>query len=1163
MNKKGYNWKSRNGKQVEIDNSATKKILVDFKYNEDKFDANNALALPSKKRKTKSIKNKSQIAEPFLSKKKKKHLEKIVEKKKKKLNRATLESNLAQVSVSQDELKQYVSFTAVQTKGLKRYLRESEASLEKNTPQEVDENNDKVIVNTLKGAKRIRLALAQEPKEKKNSTDPNILDLDESSESDDSDDESDESIEVKKSEQESCPKIENVISSVSNTSVNENKKETTKVITKGINEESKKENKKTNIPIIEVERKPAVFVSVDRKPEIQEARLKLPILAEEQEIVEAINENPVVIITGETGSGKTTQVPQFLYEAGYAKERMICITEPRRVAAISMSKRVAEEMNLSEKEISYLIRFEGNTTDETKIKFVTDGVLLKEIQTDFLLKKYSVIILDEAHERSVYTDILIGFLTRIVNLRLKKGDPLKMIIMSATLRVDDFVNNSKLFKIKPPVINVESRQFPVTVHFNRRTDDDYVKEALRKTVKIHSQLPAGGILIFLTGQREVNHVVQKLRKAFPYKEKKGKMKKRKETKIEESENEANSDEEFFSVKSRKTLKKKLSGKELPRVDLNEYSAFPTNENDTDDDDIIDDDDYDDDDGIDLRGISNLQPLWVLPLYSLLSSQKQAKVFEPPPEGCRLCIVSTNVSETSLTIPNIKYVVDSGRCKTRLYDKITGVSSYKVTYTSKAGANQRAGRAGRVGPGHCYRLYSSAVFNNDFEEFSEPEICRKPPDDLILQLKSMHIDKVINFPFPTNPGLEQLKAAERRLCFLGALQRNSFIENETYSAKITTLGRKIATFPVAPRYGKMLVLSNENNLYNYTICIVAALSVQELLIDSFDKNSKLAQIRRFWAGTGDSLLLGDIMVLLRSVGGAEHASSKGKLSKFCEEFGIREKAAIEVRKLRQQLTNEILLNEPNLELTLDPELQPPSETQIKLLRQLILSGMVDHVARKLTSEEINQGEDKNQLKYAYRTIEMEDPVFMHSTSVLRRESPEWVIYQEIYETNKIYMRGVTAIEPEWLPIYAPSLCNMSEPLVDPSPWYDEETGEIMCYMNGTFGRGGWELPRVKMAYPKNLDGIKWFARFLLEGQIFPKLKPFVKSLLTTPSSINATWAKLLPRIELMTKQLLSKGIMSRDKLKEEWLTNEKFLLDSYQMWLPKSGSALITKVWPPL
>nr|pir hypothetical protein - fruit fly (Drosophila melanogaster) [Drosophila melanogaster] len=238
---------------------------------------------------------------------------------------------------------------------------------------------------------------------------------------------------------------------------------------------------------------------------------------------------------GETGSGKTTQLPQFLYEAGYAQHKMIGVTEPRRVAAIAMSKRVAHEMNCRRAEVSYLIRFEGNVTPATRIKFMTDGVLLKEIETDFLLSKYSVMILDEAHERSVYTDILVGLLSRIVPLRHKRGQPLKLIIMSAT----------------------------------------------------------GGILIFVTGQQEVN-----------------------------------------------------------------------------------------------------------PLYSLLSSEKQNRIFLPVPDGCRLCVVSTNVAETSLTIPHIKYVVDCGRQKTRLYDKLTGVSAFVVTYTSKASADQRAGRAGRISAGHC-------------------------------------------------------------------------------------------------------------------------------------------------------------------------------------------------------------------------------------------------------------------------------------------------------------------------------------------------------------------------------------------------------------------------------------------------------------------------------
>ena len=208
-----------------------------------------------------------------------------------------------------------------------------------------------------------------------------------------------------------------------------------------------------------------------------------------------------IIIVGETGSGKTTQIPQFLYEAGYASHAKIGITEPRRVAATSMARRVGEELNLGGDIVSYQIRYEGNVTDKTKIKFMTDGVLLREIEKDFLLTNYSVIIIDEAHERSVFTDILIGVLSRIVPLRLKKtpDSPLKLIIMSATLRVEDFTTNSKLFKIPPPVVSVESRQFPVTVHFNKKTNVDYMADAFKKVCKIHNTLPDGGILVFVTG----------------------------------------------------------------------------------------------------------------------------------------------------------------------------------------------------------------------------------------------------------------------------------------------------------------------------------------------------------------------------------------------------------------------------------------------------------------------------------------------------------------------------------------------------------------------------------------------------------------------------------------------------------------------------------------
>lgn len=840
-----------------------------------------------------------------------------------------------------------------------------------------------------------------------------------------------------------------------------------------------------------VERKPTVYIHVDRTTEVQAARLTLPILGEEQIIMETINENSIVILAGETGSGKTTQIPQFLYEAGYAEKKLIGITEPRRVAAISMSKRVAYEMSLSSDIVSYLIRFEGNTTDNTKIKFMTDGVLLKEIESDFELSKYSVIILDEAHERSVYTDILVGLLSRIVPLRQKHGRPLKLIIMSATLRVEDFTNNRQLFKIPPPVISVDTRQFPVTIHFNKRTTDDYVKEAYNKAVKIHTKLPEGGILIFLTGQKEVNHLVRKLRKSFPHKltEKTKGKKKTKEIVSKKCMDPDDSEEDEYNIrmaiKQAKKAKKNLASQlSLPQVNLDNYK-LPSDDTEAD---LLEDSDHETDSelGSDtnlehLTALKSRQPLYVLPLYSLLPSDKQQRVFDSPPTGTRLCVISTNVAETSLTIPNIKYVVDSGRQKTRLYDKVTGVSAFVVTFTSKAAANQRAGRAGRTAAGHCYRLYSSAKYNDDFDDFAMPDIQKKPVEDLMLQMKCMGIDKVINFPFPSPPDLLQLQVAEYKLKLLGALENVPGSEDLT---RLTPLGRAISAFPVAPRFGKMLALSHQQNLLAYTACMVAALSVQEVLVEvntadeseqSTKKNKWIAK-RKLWAGTGNSLLLGDPVVLLRAVGASEYANSLGKLDDFCRENGLRPKAITEIRKLRIQLTNEINLSISDVGLCVDPKMPPPTDIQAKLLRQILLSGMGDQVARLIPDDELTDKDDKRKYKYAYKRPDMEEPVFLHSGSVLRNTRPEWVIYQEIYElrngdATKMFMRGVTAIEPDWLLVYAKTLCNIKTIKEDPVPKYNEKTGKIYCFCEATFGKSGWEIPLAEIVMPISELGCK--------------------------------------------------------------------------------------------
>ena len=271
------------------------------------------------------------------------------------------------------------------------------------------------------------------------------------------------------------------------------------------------------------EERKVFHVTVERSSDVQEARMKLPIVAEEQKIMEAIHNNRSIVICGSTGSGKTTQVPQFLYEAGFGAPNgpnpgLVGVTQPRRVAAMSSAARVGDELGSARDKVSHQVRFDTSVSSKTAIKFMTDGILIREIAADFALLKYSVIIIDEAHERSVNTDILIGMLSRIVDLRasMNKEDdkirPLKLVIMSAALRISDFLENRTLFRHgPPPLVQVEGRQYPVTTHFARRTQRDYVEEVFDKVCKGHRKLPPGGMLVFLTGKDEIKSLEKRLR----------------------------------------------------------------------------------------------------------------------------------------------------------------------------------------------------------------------------------------------------------------------------------------------------------------------------------------------------------------------------------------------------------------------------------------------------------------------------------------------------------------------------------------------------------------------------------------------------------------------------------------------------------------------------
>jgi len=991
--RKRHNWKARlqPDKPKDLKSKTTpleQKIVLGESTKDGEYktscEDSNVLIAPDKKDKVKIMRKEPTEKRRKLTKKQRKKLEKIVETKKKKAKRGELLKALSEYAVSDRELSQMRSTTDLGQLSTARKRTSSETDT-------VDRGAISSIRRGRKKGKKLRLEKkAHEPAPVKITKE-----VDEESESEDSsesDDEEDDDLDLcdqtgaKKNEGAiaDSDKLEENIECESDAS-NRSNAEVVETKWKELAEAEDKRDVEKSEPV-ETKSEPAIFKEVKRNPEIQAARLLLPILAEEQAVMEAIHDNDVVVLCGETGSGKTTQVPQFLYEGGYTTRGLIGVTEPRRVAAVTMSRRVAVELNMTSDLVSYQIRYEGNVTENTIIKFMTDGVLLKEIENDFFLSKYSVIVIDEAHERSVFTDILLGLLSRIVPMRKSQGKQLKLVIMSATLRVEDFTGNTRLFPSPPPVVTVESRQFPVTVHFNKRTPEDYLHESFRKVCKIHCTLPPGGILVFVTGQAEVHGLCKKLKRTFPYDPEKLTSQKCADTKQENSDDDGDDDE----------------------FDLDNYPVNPTVEDrDAEDEDLGEEGDESNDFDLDDSAFTSLMdknlPLFVLPLYSLLSSQQQAKVFQSPPEEARLCVVATNVAETSLTIPNIKYVVDTGLVKKRYYDKVTGVSSFKIMWTSRASANQRAGRAGRVEPGHCYRLYSSAVFMNEFEEFTMPEILRRPVDDLVLQMKDMNIDKVVNFPFPTPPDSTALQSAEKLLLNLGALEEKKTVKGNI-NAVITPLGRAMAKFPVSPRYAKMLCLGHQEQCMEYVIAIVSALTVKEIFADDNDREAgqvskeerrKISRLRRTWAGQGDAQKLGDAMVLLRAVGACEYA---GCTVKFCAENGLRHKGMVEIRKLRAQLTNSVNLVNSDAKVVLNPRMSPPSPVQCKALRQICLSGLGDHVARKSSAA------NEPHLKNAYSCMSLDEPVFIHPSSALFEVLPEYVVYQEIVETSKLFMKG---------------------------------------------------------------------------------------------------------------------------------------------------------------
>ena len=844
----------------------------------------------------------------------------------------------------------------------------------------------------------------------------------------------------------------------------------------------------------------AFSVMVERPPNVQDARFGLPVVGEEQKIMEAIYNNPTVVIWGATGSGKTTQVPQFLYEAGFGSPDspnpgMIGVTQPRRVAAVSMAKRVGDELGGMQEKVSYQIRFDSSVSSKTAIKFMTDGILIREIANDFALLKYSVIIVDEAHERSANTDILIGMVSRIVDLRAmmsrddSKIKPLKFVIMSATLRITDFLQNPNLFRNgTPPLIQAEGRQYPVTIHFARRTQRDYLEEAFEKVYKGHRKLPPGGILVFLTGQNEITALAKRLSKAL----------------------ETSDAHQFIDQRVR------ISASEVPleSEDLelgNDAAAFDYlkdgEDSDGDSFDTEDDQDFEVEDSTPATS-----RVHILPLYSQLQTKDQLRVFEAPPENSRMIVLATNVAETSLTIPGIRYVFDCGRAKEKKYDRLTGVQSFEVGWISKASASQRAGRAGRTGPGHCYRLYSSAIYERDFEEHAEPEILRMPVEGVVLQLKSMDLQHVVNFPFPTPPDRHSLVKAEELLTYLGAVSSEG---------KITSVGQELSHYPLSPRFSKMLMIGHQHGCMPYTVALVAALASLEIFVpenqldispstqpgfySTEDRQEEEARTQLKSAYNHAHHLFSrhsstsDALKGLTALSAYAHAPSKDD---FCREMFLSPKALSEATNLCSQLMSIVRNNNPTLLSTnTSLKLPSPTKTQVAALQQFIAAAFIDHIAILASASPSPPDLPRKPTRaidvpylplFPINTkrraeIDIVDTaVFIHPSSVLAhiatKDLPTYIVYSHLQRGTSATIEGAKKLRTRMHALTAVTAKQIAA-LAKGTPLlaYGKPIGKIeeggsktrTCWivpsLVGGKGSMGWPLPAQKVAQKRDAKG----------------------------------------------------------------------------------------------
>ncbi|TNV84818.1 hypothetical protein FGO68_gene10396 [Halteria grandinella] len=686
------------------------------------------------------------------------------------------------------------------------------------------------------------------------------------------------------------------------------------------NKESESEGSDSSSEIADIDMKEAdKLLTPEEKArlEMQQGRDSLPVFPYRDDLLKAIRDHQVIIIVGETGSGKTTQIPQYLHEIGYTRFGKIGVTQPRRVAAMSVAARVAQEMNVKlGHEVGYSIRFEDCTSDKTLLKYMTDGMLLREFLGDPKLTGYTCLMIDEAHERTLHTDILFGLVKDVARYR----KDLKLLISSATLDAEKF---SDYFD-GAPIFKIPGRRYPVDIYYTKSPEADYVEAAVITALQIHVTQPAGDILIFLTGQEEIETCQEMLQQRT-------------------------------------------------------------------------------------RGLgTKIAELIICPIYATLPSDMQAKIFEPTPPGARKVVIATNIAETSLTINGIIYVIDCGFAKQTSYNPRTGMESLIVTPISKASANQRAGRAGRVAPGKCFRLYTVFSYQQELDETTIPEIQRTNLGNVVLMLKSLGINDLIHFDFMDPPPAETLIRALEQLYALGALNDEG---------DLTKLGRRMAEFPLDPMLSKSVIQAEAYKCVDQALTVCCMLSVgNSIFYRPKEKAIHADNARKNFFRPG-----GDHMTLLNVF---EQWKETNYSTNWCFENFIQMRSMKRARDIKEQLVE--LCKRVEIDYA-DEKLSTIDDELYTNVRKAFASGFFYNTAKLSKSGN-------------YKTLKNQHTVHIHPSSSMFETLPKWVIYHELVFTTKEFMRNIIEITPEWLLEIAPHYYKKSDIM--------EEEGKKKVKMPGT-------------------------------------------------------------------------------------------------------------------